>query len=257
MQEGSGAGNTKGMARQSTDAGVPVLLTRPEAQSRAFAEALIATFGARVRTVVAPLMRVELLSPPLPQGPFEAVIFTSANGVQAAHRLRPLLPDLAWCVGDKTAQAAQAAGFRARSAGGDAEALLAAVRTERPAGRLLHLRGEETRGDVQERLLSAGIETESIVVYRQAAQPLTEAGAAVLAQPGPVIVPLFSPQSARRLVNALTFPPRADLRLVVISEAVARAAEKLPRAGLWVAARPDAAAMLQALAAALDTPAAP
>lgn len=236
---------------------MPVLLTRPEAQSQAFAIALTARFGTRVRPVLAPLMAVGMLTPTLPEGGFAGVIFTSVNGVAAAARFGARLPGLAWCVGDKTAEAARAAGFSARSAGGDADALVAAVLADPPAGRLVHLRGEETRGNVAERLISAGIETISVVVYRQVALPLPGPGLAALRQEGPVIVPLFSPQSAQRLAVELSFAPRAALRLVVMSEAVAEAATGIPRAGLWFAGRPDAEAMLQAVGKALETPGAP
>lgn len=244
------------MARQSTSDPVPVLLTRPKAQSQAFARALEERFGPGARPVIAPLMEVEPLAPPLPDGPFAGVIFTSANAVAAAGALGPL-PRLAWCVGDKTAQAARSAGFAARSAGGDAEALVAAILADPPAGRLLHLRGQETRGEVAERLVSAGIETLSLTVYRQVAQPLSDAGGAILATPGPVVVPLFSPESARRLVAELTAPPAAALRLVAMSAAVAEVVKGIDHAGLWVAGRPDAAAMLDAVGLALVGAAAP
>lgn len=244
------------MARQSTSDPVPVLLTRPKAQSQAFARALEDRFGPQVRPVIAPLMEVEPLAPPLPDGPFAGVIFTSANAVAAAGALEPL-PRLAWCVGDRTAQAAQSAGFVARSAGGDAGALVAAILADPPAGRLLHLRGEETRGGVAERLAAAGVETLSLTVYRQAAQQMPEAGRALLAAPGPVVVPLFSPESARRLGAELTAPAKATLRLVAMSAAVAEAAQGIDQGGLWVAGRPDAAAMLEAVGLALVGPAAP
>jgi uroporphyrinogen-III synthase len=244
------------MARQSTSDPVPVLLTRPKAQSLAFARALAARFGAGVRPVIAPLMEVELLAPPLPPGDFAGVVFTSAHAVAAAARLGGL-PRLAWCVGDKTAQAARAAGFAARSSGGDAGALVAAILADPPGGRLLHLRGEETRGEVAERLVSAGTETVSLVVYRQVAQPMPGAGRAVLAAPGVVVVPLFSPESARRLGAALDDPPGATLRLVAMSATVARAAGQIPQSGLWLAKRPDAGAMLDAVGLALAGSAAP
>lgn len=244
------------MARQSTSDPVPVLLTRPRAQSLAFARALSARFGAGVQPVIAPLMEVEALAPPLPEGPFAGVIFTSANAVAAVAGLTAL-PRLAWCVGDRTAEAARAAGFAARSAGGDAGALVAAIRADPPGGKLLHLRGAETRGAVADQLVSAGLETVSLVVYRQQAQPMPEEGRAVLAAVGPVIVPLFSPESARRLVAELTPPPQAELRLVAMSAAVAQSAAPLGWAWQGLAARPDAGAMLDAVGLALTAPAAP
>jgi uroporphyrinogen-III synthase len=245
------AGNTLDMATQSTDAVTPVLLTRPEAQSQAFAADLVAGFGDRVRPVVSPLMAVEFLSPRLPEGEFAGVIFTSAAGVEAAVRLGAVLPKQAWCVGEKTAERARAAGFRAISADGDADALVAAILTDRPGGRLVRLRGQETRGEVADRLNSAGIETESVVVYRQRPLDLTVEAVELLRQPGVVVVPLFSPRSAALFAKALPDDLVASLRLVAMSKAVSGSA--LPQhEAMLVAERPDAAAMAEAVGRALS-----
>lgn len=245
------------MARQSTGTAVPVLLTRAKAQSHAFAEALGERFGDRLRPVVAPLMAPEYLHPALPKGPFAGVIFTSAHGVEAAVGLGVALPGLAWCVGGQTAIRARAAGFQPQVAGGDAAALVAAIMADPPQGRLLHLRGEDARGEVAERLISAGIETVSVVVYRQAPQPLTPEALALLQGDGPVIVPVFSPRSASLLCAALPDGLRADLSLVAMSEAVAQALDAVPRLALTVARRPDADAMLDAVARGLESLPAP
>jgi uroporphyrinogen-III synthase len=242
-----------GMGKQSApSAPVPVLLTRPAAEGQAFAEVMALRFGDRVSPVVAPLMAVANLVPAVPPGPFAGVIFTSVAGVEAAVSLAPDLPRLAWCVGRTTAERAADAGFQARSADGDATALVAAILADPPAGRLLHLRGEDSRGDVAERLLSAGIETESLVVYRQRAQPLPAEGAAVLAQGGCVILPLFSPRSAVLFRAAMPPETRATLFLVAMSAAVADAAQAIPHRALLTASHPNAKAMLEACEEALD-----
>jgi uroporphyrinogen-III synthase len=235
------------MGRQSITppAAVPVLLTRPAAQSRSFAAALAARLDGAVRPVIAPLMAPVVLAPDLPEGPFQAVIFTSAAGVTAAAGLD--LPRRAYCVGSATAAQAQAAGFDAVSADGDAHSLVALVLADRPVGRLLHLRGEDTRGEVVEQLRSAGIETVSRVVYRQDAQPLTAEARALLAEEVAVIVPLFSPRTAILLRAALPAEIAARLWIVAMSAAVAEAAEALPQAGLVIARQPDAGAMLDAV----------
>ena len=245
------AGNTLVMGRQSTsDAAtgpaVPVLVTRPEPEATLTSKALIARFGGRVRPVVAPLMAVEFLWPTLPAGPFSAMIFTSAAGVASAGRLRADLPGTAWCVGAKTADRARAAGFTALAADGDADALVDALLTARPRGRLLHLRGEDARGSVAERLNSAGLETVSLVAYRQAPQPLTPPAMELLRQPGVVVVPLYSPRSALLFGDAVPSDLRADLRLVCMSAAVAQDSGGIGGRAT-VADRPDAAAMLDAV----------
>ena len=249
-----------GMARQSTgqaaSQAVPVLLTRPEAQARAFAADLATHFGNRLRPVIAPMMAVQQLTPTLPSGPFSGVIFTSSAGVEAAVHLPDPLPRLAWCVGRATARQAERAGFQAHDGGGDADALVAAILADPPPGALLHLRGEDTRGNVAERLNSAGLETVSIVVYRQMAQPLTGEAMALLRQPGPVILPLFSPRSAELMAKAAP-SVLADLHLVAMSTAVADAALAIAHRSLHIAARPEAAAMLDGVGLALTKATAP
>ena len=236
-----------GMGRQSAPAApVPVLLTRPLAEARAFAAALTGQFGARVQPILAPLMAVRHLAPTVPPGPFVGVIFTSAAGIDAAVDLGQDLPKLAWCVGRKTADRAAAAGFQARSADGDADALVAAILANPPPGRLLHLRGDEVRGEVAERLVSAGIETVSLTIYRQEAQPLSPEAVALLCTKSHVILPLFSPRSADLFCAALPSDTRATLSLVAMSAAVADKARAIPHAALVTAAHPTAKAMLHA-----------
>ncbi|TAG12997.1 MAG: uroporphyrinogen-III synthase [Rhodobacterales bacterium] len=248
------------MARQSTHGpaitarAVPVLLTRPMAQSQAFASALQARFGDRLRPIVTPLMAPVFLTPTLPNRPFAAVSFTSATGVAAARSLD--LPRRAWCVGAQTAARARAAGFEALSADGDAAALVAAILADPPPGRLLHLRGEEVRGDVADMLNSAGLETFSAIVYRQDPQPLTVAARAVLAASGPVIVPIFSPRTGTLFRQALPEDLRADLRFAMMSGAVSDALAGVAGT-VAIARRPDADAMLDAVARLLEMRPAP
>ncbi|MFC3085870.1 uroporphyrinogen-III synthase [Tabrizicola soli] len=225
---------------------VPVLLTRPEEQSRSFAAALRGRYGDRVRPVLSPLMRPVNLSPDLPPGPFAAVIFTSLQGVTAALPYRAALPRLTWCVGGRTAQEARSAGFQTRAAEGDAESLIAAILANPPPGRLLHLRGAESRGNVAPRLTVAGVPAEATVIYRQEAQPLAPAAAELLRKPGVVIVPLFSPRSAALFRAALPPDHAASLGLVAMSRNVADELLGL-RGRVVVARRPDAEAMLQGL----------
>lgn len=240
------------MTAQSTPDPVPVLLTRPEPQSRAFAEALTDRFGNRVRCVTSPLMAVELLTPAVPEGPYAAVIFTSANGVAAATRLGADLPPQAFCVGAGTATLAQAAGFAATSADGDADALVAAILANPPPGRLLHLRGEEARGDVAERLIKAGTKTDALTVYRMRPQTLTAEAVELLQGSRVVIVPLFSPHSATLFNLALPQGRPLRVQLVAMSAAVAEAITG-QQADVMVVRKPTATAMLDAIGQLLGT----
>ena len=229
-----------------------VLLTRPAAQSASFAQSLQAQVEG-LRVVVSPLMVTVFHTVTLPKEPLQGVILTSQTGAEAAGRLRTQLPDLAYCVGDRTAQVAREAGFRVQSAQGDAEALLALILREKPQA-LIHLRGREARGDLAQRLSAAGVFTQERVVYAQDAQPLSDEAVAVLSGKAPVLVPLFSPRSAEILGAAWQgLATHAPLVVVAISQAVAEAAAFCPTKPV-LAAHPDAPSMLNAVLAQLHAP---
>jgi uroporphyrinogen-III synthase len=208
------AGNTAFMAKQSRhlsgDAAIPVLLTRPEAQSVRLGTALAAKFGSEIRLLLTPLMRMVPLTPEVPDVAFSAIVFTSEAGVEAADILRAAnrgWPGLAFCVGTRTAEAARKAGFKSVSADGDAEALIALLVGRKVRGPLLYLHGRETRGGVAERLNSAGIETVARVVYQQDPQPLSPEAITVLQGQHPVIIPIRcgdQPGRRRRGVDTVT-----------------------------------------------------
>jgi uroporphyrinogen-III synthase len=244
------------MARQSRAIVPPFLLTRPAAQGDRFADALRARFGSQVRVVASPLLVPQDLSPALPEDS-AGVIFTSETGVAALGRLRPAKGLPAWCVGDRTAQAARRVGYEARSAAGDAAALVAMILAEAPPGPLLHARGADSRGAVAERLTAAGIPTTEAVVYVQRPAPLTAGARALLGGADPVIVPLFSPRSAALFAaEVAAIPESAPLWVVALSPAVAAAVAPHP-ARQAVAASPDAAAMLDAAEALIAASAQP
>lgn len=224
------------------------LLTRPAWQGMRFAAALRRRFP-DVEVVESPLLSPVLMQPDLPGGLFDAVVFTSETGVASAGPYRGRLPRLAFCVGDRTAQAAREAGFDARSAAGDADALVALLVHLR-LGRLIHLQGQDSRGDVALRLNAAGVETFGVVTYRQEAQPLTAQAQTLLRGSMPVLAPVFSPRTARLLSQAAQ-DARAPIWLAALSEAVAEAA-RMPTQRCIVAARPNADAMLAAIDALLE-----
>ncbi len=237
------------MARQSQ---APILLlTRPQPQSERFAAEALAALGA-LRIAHSPLLAPEFLAPPLPERPFRAVILSSETAAQAARRISAPLPRLAYVVGDRTAAAAQAAGFEAISAQGDAEALIALIKATGEVGPLLHLKGEKSRGAIEETLISAGIETVSAVIYRQITQALTPEAERILAGSEPVFLSLFSPETAAQFLRSLPCTPKAPLHIAAMSPAVAAILPPaLPRA-LRIAAHPDAASMIDALRGLID-----
>ncbi len=230
-----------------TPAPPPLLLTRPAAASRRFASAWRKSAGGSARVVIAPVTAITMRGIPAGLADGRVLVFTSENGVAAAGDAHP--GARAWCVGARTAARAAAAGFSVRSAAGDADALVAAILASGDPGPFLHVRGAAARGEVAARLAAAGRDCSAVVAYAQEAMPLSEEATALLAAGGPVLLPLFSPGSAHRLGGALqAVPVRARLLVAAMSDAVAAAWIHPASARVAVAARPDAAAMVAALA---------
>jgi uroporphyrinogen-III synthase len=236
-----------------------ILVTRPEPGASRFAAALRARFGAAAPVIVAPLMEPAYADAPLPpalaEGRAGGLVFTSAAGVEGLARRCPGLALPAFCVGARTAAAARAAGHAAEALGGDADALVAALVARGAAGGvplpLVHARGADSRGQVADRLTAAGLPTEEAVVYAQTVRTLAPEAAAALAGRVPVVVPVFSPRSARILAAAAQ---RADapLLLAAISPAALAAWDGRPVVRTAIAPAPDEAGMLAAVASLVD-----
>jgi uroporphyrinogen-III synthase len=219
-----------------------LLLTRPIAQSKRFLRQCEEALGRPVTAVISPVIGIK--SRPLTIDPvrFAGVVFTSENAVTALGQPDWSRGVTAWCVGRSTAEAAATAGFTALSAEGDAQALLSRILADRPAGPLLHLGGAQLASEIAAELTQAGVPAETAVVYDQVAVPLTIEARTLLSAPhGAVVLPLFSPRSARlaRAGVAIVAPGVVPLAM---SENVARAWGTTPPVAK-VAVEPTAAAM--------------
>ncbi len=144
----------------------------------------------------------------------EAALLTSGAAVARIAADGPVPGTPAWVVGPRTAQMARAAGFEVRGTAADVDALVGLVPPDAPP--LTHLRGAHTRGDLAARLAARGLRVSEAVIYRQVALPLSE-GAIALMRSGPVLVPLYSPRSARLFGAACPSGCRGALRLLALS----------------------------------------
>ena len=222
-----------------------LLLTRPEGASRRFAAQAAGVLPPH-EVLIAPLTEVVRL--PFDPAVFDGatgVILTSANAVPMLPRV-PGLP--AWCVGAATARAAAAAGFAARDGGGDAAALVRLLTDAAPEGPLVYAHGADVSRDLTRDL--PGLR--AVAVYEARALDPPPAVVAALSGARPVVVPLFSPRSARlfaALPGVLTAPA---LHLVAISDACAAALPAPLRAS--IAKTPDSGGMLRALGAVMSHP---
>lgn len=192
----------------------PVLLTRP----RAAAERLAAKL-AGIEVLVAPLMEIAGTGAQVDLDEIAGVIFTSANAVPFV----TAAPLPAYCVGPRTAAAAREAGFDAAVRGEDADSLVASLVANPPKTPLFHPHGTHVRGDVAERLTASGLETRAAAVYAQVDLAPGTVFANALGRKG-LIVPLFSPRSARLFASAARELP-ADTSIIAFS---ARVSAELP-----------------------------
>ena len=207
-----------------------LLLTRPGDDS----ERTAAQIGADV--IVAPILQIVPVDhdgAALAQAP--GLVFTSAHAVASAGpgRGRPAI-----CVGERTGQVARDAGFAVIQGAGTADSLVPLIAAS-PVP-LVHPHG---------RHLAQRLAVPGIVVYDQRPQPLTARARAALMGARPVVVPVYSPRSAR-LLGGMAAGARAPLWLVAISDAAA-AAWTAPAARRAVADQPSGRAMDAAIRAML------
>lgn len=232
---------------------IPVLITRPQPQAGRLAAELAAALNdatPRARPILSPLMQTEFLSPDLPTGSWAALILTSEAAAEAARRLRKQSlswPETAFCVGDRTARAAGALGFRPVSAGGTAQDLATLILSHPDSGPLLWLHGRDTACDLQAVLSAQGRRVIAVPAYVQTEIPLSAEALALLSQPGPVVVPVFSPRSALLLARALPPHPAAQLCPVAISPKALACLPKALQSRAIHAETPDGPAMIRAI----------
>ncbi len=235
-----------------------LLVTRPDEDAHALLNKLEAMGH---RALAAPLLTIHRLPDvALPQGDWQALLVTSANGVRALAQH----PDAArfmavpvCAVGDASAAAARAAGFaRVSAATGDVEGLRAlVVRELKPeGGSLLHVAGSVVAGDLKGALESHGFRVERVVLYEAMVADHLPEGARETIVAGEVDgVLLYSPRTAATFAALIKAAGLGDhmrgLRAYCLSEAVAAALGGLAFAGVDVASEPAQEALLALLGA--------
>lgn len=221
-----------------------LILTRPEAQARGF----LAALDHDGPLVISPVMKIVATGPVPDLSAYAGLILTSAN---AAGLVPGLAGRTVHCVGARTAETVRAAGAEIGRVAHDADDLVAQL-VARPgtAGPLLHLHGQHSRGAIADRLNSAGIETDEAVIYDQSPLPLSPEAVALIEGEEPVVLPVFSPRSARLLRAAVS---RVGPRVVVVAISPAAGAAWGPATGhdLRICAAPTGEEMQAEVARAL------
>ena len=227
--------------------GPRILVTRSEPGASQTA-ARLAALG--YEPVVEPVFAVEPLPASLP--PFDALAFTSANGVRAFARLSAIRDVPVFAVGARTAEIARQHGFPAvASADGDVGALAALIIAQNlPTGAaLLHVGNEETRGDLSGVLKASGINAEHVALYRAA--PAAKAGPALdeHLRGGARIdaILIHSPRGAAILAqHVAAFSDPAAIDIAAISAQALAPVDRLANRA-EIAAAPDEESLMDAL----------
>lgn len=165
-----------------------------------------------------------------------ALAFTSRNGVDAFAALSDDRSRPVFTVGDATAEAARAAGFDPVHSAAGALGELARLLAEAAPGPVLAPGALEPAGDLAA-LLAGRVEVRALPVYEAV-------GTAAAAPAAFDAVLIHSPRAARALA---ALGPFAGQAAVVISDAAAAALADTPGLEIRVAARPDEAALFEAL----------
>lgn len=202
-----------------TDPELTLLLTRPEAQSKAFLISCEKAAGRRLPAIISPVMSISHTGELPDLDTYATIIFTSGNGVKTALEITSLKGRRIATVGQRTAELAQSAGASAISLGDDVEAFLSAVGDL--ADPVLLCRGTHTTGNLAERLRQTGLSVDEAVIYDQEALPLSVAARSLLAGDRPVIAPVFSPRTASLLAGYGVF--NAPVTVIAMSRNVADA----------------------------------
>ncbi len=233
-----------------------LIVTRPEEDGGPL-RAKLEAMGHHV--ILLPLLRIVPRSPVfIRKLPYQAIVVTSANGIRALTGHEELKSIRMLTVGPQSLHAAKDAGFlNVEAEGGDINGLVAHVRkTLQPgAGPILYLSGNETAGDLEGQLNTAGFDCWRAIVYDavQAKDPGLAAAALRTRTADGVL--LYSPRSARIWCKIIwdvgLAGQAAAAHYYCLSKNVAAALPKTwPRT---VAKSPDESAMLALLEPAYGT----
>lgn len=229
-----------------------VLVVRPEAGARRTAAGL-ALLGHEA--LVAPVLRIEATGEPPPEGPFQAVVVTSANAAPALATIRDRIAGARlFAVGRRTADALAEAGLRgAEVAQGDGRSLADLVAaTLAPGAAVLHVAGRDRKREPAASLIAQGFRVATWEAYAAVPVPQLPDSARLALEAGSLDVALqYSRRSAETLMalaaEAGCFVALLSLRHACLSEDAAAPLRAAGARRLIVAARPDEESLLDAL----------
>lgn len=228
-----------------------VLVSRPTADA---ADTIAKLVARGHQAMLAPMLTIAPVAAAMPDGAFDAIAVTSANGARRLGELAwPVMHLPAFVVGARTGDALRAAGCAAVSeASGEVAMLATLIASRLPRGaRVLWVAGEDRAGDLATMLAPSGIAVVTQVVYR--AQPAIALPAEVVAALRSGAIDAALHYSRRTVETLLEVSSRHDLgdalltrRHYALSETIAGPLRRRG-ASVAVAAQPTEAALLARL----------
>ena len=227
-----------------------VLVLRPEAEGRRVAAILEARGH---QSILAPIIQISPTGAPIPTGPFDFIIATSANALGVVNGSMPprLLGLPLYGVGTQVEEAAKSAGFApVFSSALTAAQLSGQIIGERRAGsHALYLAGQPRKPDLESALMSAGLRVTAVDLYRACPVAKLPQPAAEALKEGVDIVLHFSRASASAAIEAFdetkTLDTVAMARHLCLSGDIASALVSRLDWRIEIARRPTLEAMLE------------
>jgi uroporphyrinogen-III synthase len=172
-----------------------LLVTRPLDDAQPLAEKLE---GLGHEAVILPLLQiVPREGIVIPEGPYQALTVSSANGLLAKADLQPFYHQPFFAIGPQSAKEARRAGFdHVHDRGGNVEGLVRVIcKSLKPAdGPILYLSGSETTGDLEGKLKSEGFTVVRVICYDAAPCDVQDLSGVIDGADG---VLLYSPRTAK------------------------------------------------------------
>ena len=228
-----------------------VLNTRPAEDADELSSAL---FKLGFEVIGEPLLTVRYSdTEPPPLDTYQAVVFTSRNGVRAFARASEERNALVFAVGDATSREAQTIGFKnVRSASGNVGKLARLItgQLDPDEGPLLHVSATVSTGDLASRLNAVGFDVDKTILYEtKSSEQLSTRTVSLFKNNMLDVIVLFSPRTARTFVGLMKQSEMLGVfsRLVVVclSEAVAAELGKFTGDRVLTATEPTLESMLQ------------
>lgn len=223
-----------------------IAITRAEPEARVTAERVRERGGV---PIIAPLLTIEPRPFDANLGSAQALLFTSINGVVAFAGATAIRDVAVITVGNATADAAMKAGFRnVRTANGDVGALaeVAGKVLDPKGGKVIHVSGMHTAGDLVGALRRAGFEAEHRIAF-EAVQAKQLPNVLVTED---IDVMLFHSARAAEAYFLERSPRAAERIAVCLGPRIAEVAQKILWKRLIVAPAPREDAILDAAFAA-------